>query len=335
MKRIIAALVCAILLAGCAENGGAEQSEIFSESVQTEETTVTESETTRTETTTAETEPERDYNEQWLIDFMEHIKSGCKTEFHYYDQGNVIRFYDFWDSVVIDSYTYEPCPEYDGYKVTMTCSESGCDIIPVGVSEWYFGRCIFCPFDEVKMRLGSIYYDKSVFSETVGIAYHAAYDFTFAAGVFEADSEWFESCVLEDIDLHWLYHAYNPYITLWEYNEETGKAVYYDVTVEEYIEATKKLYNISPKPESVPLGEDGYVLKSCGHGGTWLYESLADYEESDSEVKVTLDYYGDEYYFYAVIRAEYTFSKNEDGTITLQKIEKLFDKGYELAYGTI
>ena len=40
-------------------------------------------------------------------------------------------------------------------------------------------------------------------------------------------------------------------------------------------------------------------------------------------------------YFYPVLEVEYTFTKNADGTITLQGAEKIFDKGNELACGTV
>ena len=77
--------------------------------------------------------------------------------------------------------------------------------------------------------------------------------------------------------------------------------------------------------------ETGFMRKNCGHGGGFLYNELTGYEETDSEVKVTVDYYGDSLYFYPTLQSEYTFSKNEDGSITLQRVEKIFDRGYDIA----
>lgn len=81
--------------------------------------------------------------------------------------------------------------------------------------------------------------------------------------------------------------------------------------------------------------ETGFMRKDCSHGMSWLYDLPAGYEETEDEIKVTVDYYGDSLYFYPTIRSEYTFSKNEDGTITLQKVEKIFDRGYKPASDSI
>lgn len=81
--------------------------------------------------------------------------------------------------------------------------------------------------------------------------------------------------------------------------------------------------------------ETGFMVKSCGHGAGWLYESLAGFDETEDEIKVRIDYYGDELYLYRAVQSEYTFSKNEDGSITLQKVEKLFDLGYNIASGSV
>ncbi|MBD5139912.1 MAG: hypothetical protein HDT25_00635, partial [Ruminococcus sp.] len=64
-------------------------------------------------------------------------------------------------------------------------------------------------------------------------------------------------------------------------------------------------------------------------------DNFAGYDETEDEVKVRVDYYGDELYLFVAVQSEYTFSKNADGTITLQKVEKIFDRGYKPARGTI
>lgn len=105
---------------------------------------------------------------------------------------------------------------------------------------------------------------------------------------------------------------------------------------DEFIEAIEKLYNITlPENRNYKTDENGRIYAYCGHGGTWYYTSLAGYEETESTVKVTVNFYGDELYFYPVAQSDYSFSKNEDGTVTLQKVENIFDRGYELAVGTI
>ena len=97
------------------------------------------------------------------------------------------------------------------------------------------------------------------------------------------------------------------------------------------------MYNINMTAEQAQsmTDETGFMRRSCGHGGSWLYHELAGYEEMGAEVKVTVNYYGDSLYFCPTIQSKYTFSKNEDGSITLQKVEKIFDRGYGLASGTV
>lgn len=174
---------------------------------------------------------------------------------------------------------------------------------------------------------------------TLYSAYHAAYDFSLLIGRYEADSEWFENFDVSNGEysaeqyVHWIYHAYNPYFVT--YDSKTGE--YYDVTPEEFTAAVKKMYNINITAEQARsmTDETGFMRKNCGHGGSWLYESFAGFDETEDEIKVRIDYYGDELYLYRDLQSEYTFSKNEDGSITLQKVEKLFDLGYNVASGSV
>ncbi len=256
--------------------------------------------------------------EQQFIDFMNSIVENSLDKSYPY-----IGFYDFWEDTVIDSYTYSSTYDRSGFKVTVSCSQSSCEIIPVGTSEWYYSYYEkFIPWDSIQRFYHSYYYfekPNDYFS-----AYNAARYFTFMSDLFEADIETIKSC---KPDSHMLFHAFNPYYTL--VNDE-GPC---DVTPEEFIAATKKLYNIDVTEEYMSdfIGDDGFMTTDCGHGAGWNLEILKSYTETDSEIRVTIDYYGDYYYFYPVIESEYTFSKNEDGTITLQNIEKIFDRGYEVA----
>ena len=269
-------------------------------------------------------------NEDWLLSLMEYLESGCTTSYYYLDQGCDFGQYDFMDDFTIDSYSYSWIYAYGGYGVTLNCSDSTCEMFPNGESLWYFGNGMFCPWEKTE-KLNSRYDD---LEEPFRTAYFAASDFSLYTGAFEFDKEWLESCTDTDIDVHEFYHAHNPYM---KRNEETG-----GVQVDEYIRAVKTLYNITVNKDDFDYlferglaSENGDVFAWCGHGAFWYYDRLTDYEETDSEVKVTIDYFGDELYFYPVLEVEYTFAKNADGTITLQGAEKIFDKGYELACGTV
>ncbi len=273
-------------------------------------------------------EKERDYlnnGEKYLSEFMEYLESGCTTSYYYLDQGCDFGQYDFMDDFTIDSYSYSWIYADGGYGVTLNCSDSTCEMFPNGESLWYFGGGIFCPWEKAE-KLNSRYDD---IEEPFRTAYYAASDFSLYTGAFEFDKEWLESYT--DISPHaFCCHAYNPYLEIEIIDEENE-----GFSFENFIYAMKQTYNINISQEAFDGNTIGYIPLCGGHGGTWLYTELVGYEETDSEVKVTIDYYGDELYFYPVIETEYTFTKNADGTITLQGAEKIFDKGYEPACGTV
>ena len=305
-----------------------------------QETTETASGTAKTVTeTTSKTEadepaePEKTdeeiFYEMRVKELAEFLESGGEKDFTYYDQGNRIDVYDFMKGFRADKCSYTK-REDGNYDIVITCSESANEVFPEGDSYWILDERAFYPAE----KEGKIifpwdmyyYYD---YGESLRTAFRAAGEFSLYTDVYEADKEWFNT--YEHMNPHDFYHS-NPYM-------ETDE--YCGVTVEEHIRATKQLYNITI-PESAfdylferGRVEDGKVFSGCGHGGTWNYTSLEGYEETDSELKITVDFYGDEYYFYPVIESEYTFSKNDDGTITLQKVEKIFDRGYEPASGTV
>lgn len=308
------------------------------------ETTVTTAETTvPTETTAEETtaaKPKYMENENLLLGFLSYLQ---KTEppkgaFYVFDHGNSFDQYDFIDEFKIDGYSYQH--RGDGsYNVKLICSDSTCDLFPNGESYWFFEPGRFCRYEEkddavTNHEFYEKYKDYPNY-ETISTAFNAARDFSVGAEynetVFEADAEWFSK--VHDSDVHWFYHSYNPYLTKYE-----DGGVYPD----DFRKAIKKLYNITIPDDAFDylyerslVDENGRIFSYCGHGGTWFYEALAGYEETETEIKATLNFYGDEMYFYPVIQAEYTFSKNGDGSITLQKVEKIFDRGYRLASGTV
>lgn len=345
-KRVITLAVLLLSFAvfgGCAKN--TEQSEeqmplseqiVTTETAQTEETAETAAETSVAGKITVEaaeaavTQREYAEGEEMLIAFLSYLQNGTQ---YYFEFGNPIDIYDFMDDFTLDSYSYTH--RGDGvYDVKLTCSESSSDLFPNGDSYWYFKPGFFCRYEEKDDIVTNTYetyekYKDMPNYETISTAFAAACAFPF----FEADEEWFKEIRtdISEFDIHNFYHTYNPYLDLTQYADG---GVYPD----DLRAAIKKLYNIT-LPENafdrLRFEEDGRVFAYCGHGGTWGYEALVGYEETESEVKITVNFYGDEMYFYPVVQSEYTFSKNEDGAITLQRVKKNFDRGYTLASGTV
>ncbi|MDE6710723.1 MAG: hypothetical protein K2J76_09580, partial [Oscillospiraceae bacterium] len=347
MKKVFIAMAVLLLLCGCRNN--AEMPAEISETSQsvtttataaevttTSETTVTTVETTTvtttettvpTETTAEETTVTSPYmeNESLLRSFISYLR---KTEpsngVHFvFDHGNSFDKYDFMDDFKIDGYSYQHMG-YGSYNVKLICSESTCDLFPNGESYWYFASGRFCRYEEKDDVVNDYeFYEKYKDYpnyETISTAFSAARDFTTCAEcnecVFEADAEWFSK--VHNSDVHWFYHSYNPYLTKYE-----DGGVYPD----DFRKAIKKLYNITIPDDAFDYlyegnlaDENGRIFAYCGHGSSWNYTALAGYDETESEVKITVNFYGDEMYFYPVIQSEYTFSKNEDNSITLQKV---------------
>lgn len=353
MKKIFIAAAVLLLLSGCKDAAEVQSGTVAAESAETSAhteisaETVTETfaetvTTTSAETVTATetTADEREYmtGEKSLLKLIEFLRDGAKDCITFNYHGNASLPYDFMDGFTIDSYSYEH--RGDGvYDLTLTCSDSSCDIFPNGDSYWYVntnrhGNFLFCSAERENEVMISTEYPMPL-EETVELAYRAASRFTLVTGAFEADSEWFENYT--DIDVHGFYHSPNPYCVIHEYDEETGETEFFDVTPEAFAAAVKKLYNVNMTAEQARLmtDETGFMTKNCGHGGTWYYDTFAGYEETENEIRVRVNYCGDDMYFYPVIQSEYTFSKNGDGTITLQKIEKFFDRGYEPAWDSI
>lgn len=364
MKKIFAvtaAIAVCLTFISCGGNNSTPEDtfaieQYVKQASETAQTEVTASVTTEkiTEVTTAEktfaateettvTEQEYMENEEYLIGFLSYLqhKGFVEGEKNYFafEQGNSFDQYDFMDDFKIDGYSYE----HRGggvYDVKLTCSESTCELFPNGDSYWVYGRGFFPAEREEKMQFSKDMldiFDTRDMKDTLKTAFYAAVDFSFYTKTFEADKEWFENYTKAGV--HGFYHAYNPYME----KDELTESVY----PEEQIRAVKLLYNISIPIESFDYlkgdTNDGFsytnenerVFSRCWHGAGWNYYTFAGYEENDDEITVLVDYYGDEMYFYPVIESEYTFSKNEDGSITLQQVEKIFDKGYKLASGSV
>lgn len=354
MKKFFIAMAVLLMLCGC-EKGTKTPTEISetSQSVTTaataekvmettSEATVTTEETTVPTETTAEettvTEQEYMTGEIILLDFLEYLQKPEKTSSYVFEFYNDFSQYDFMDDFKIDGYSYQH-RGYGSYNVKLICSESTCELFPNGESYWFFTCGRFCRYEEkddvvTDYEFYEKYKDYPNY-ETISTAFSAARDFTTCAEcneyVFEADAEWFSK--VHNSDVHWFYHSYNPYLTKYE-----DGGVYPD----DFRKAIKKLYNITIPDDAFDYlyernlaDENSRIFSYCGHGSSWNYTALAGYDETESEVKIAVNFYGDEMYFYPVIQSEYTFSKNTDGSITLQKVEKIFDRGYEIAGGTI
>ncbi|MCM1382469.1 MAG: hypothetical protein NC085_08565, partial [Muribaculaceae bacterium] len=302
-----------------------ETSAKISETTTTAETT--ESTIITTEETTTVTEREYMQGEERLLGFLSYLqhKGFADSEHYFYFDGADFSQYGFMDDFTLDGYSYTH-RENGGYDVTLTCSDSTCEMFPNGNSYWVFGDGFFPAERESRIIAPHDIYNMENITEQLKTAFYAAVDFSLCTNAFEADENWFANYT--EADLHSFYHAYNPYM------EQDGVGGVYP---EEYIRAVKKLYNITVRLESFERlpKKDGKVYSGCGHGWCWLYYNFTGYEETDSEIKILVDYYGDSMYFYPVIESEYTFSKNDDGTITLQKVEKIFDTGYLPAGGSV
>lgn len=293
-----------------------------------------------TEETTAADDLVYMEGEELLLRFLERLSTGeGRFERGELGYGDPFEVYDFMDDITLDGYSYK----YRGdgiYDVTLNCSDSNNDMIPAGVSEWVFNStyltCFIPAEREENYNIKNDFYmpDYDGTDSALYSAYRAAADFSLFTQAFEADEEWFENFDITETYVHMFYHAYNPYFGE-SHNNETSE--YYDVTPEEFAAAVKKLYNINMTAERARsmTDETGFMRRNCGHGGGWLYHDFAGHEETDAEIKVTVNYYGDSLYFYPTVQSAYTFSKNEDGTITLQRVEKIFDRGYELAGGSV
>ena len=292
-------------------------------------------ETSETYETAAASEQENTEGEELLLRFLERLQTGeGKFEQGELGYGDPFEVYDFMDDITLDDYSYK----YKGdgiYDVTLNCSDSSNDMIPIGVSDWVFNSTYltcFIPAEREENRNTTVSFGDPNYDGRDGLlysAYEAATDFSMYTEAFEANGDWFENFDITETHVHRFYHAYNPYFVVYDYDKNEG----YDVTPEEFAAAVKKLYNINMTAEQAQsmTDETGFMRKECAHGGGFLYNELTGYEETDGEITVRVDYYGDSLYFYPTVQSEYTFSKNEDGSITLQKVEKIFDRGYDIA----
>ena len=350
MKKIFAltaALAVCLTVTSCGDKNSLPEDtsaieqyiEQASETTQEEATTTVTTEKTTAENITTEettvTEQEYMRDEKQLLAFLDYLQNGSYYPFEF---GNPIDVYDFMDNFKIDSYSYGH--RGDGvYDVKLTCSESTCDMFPNGDSYWVYSfnfDTLFIPaereeeFDVVTHAYYNSILDFSFDEKSkVYAAYCAAVDFSLVTDVFEADKEWFESYI--ETNTHGFYHAYQQDIITENINEK-GELIQEGVPIDEFVKSVKKLYNVTISPD---IYESMDTVYCAGHGGSWLYDNFAGYDETEDEVKVRVDYYGDELYLFVAVQSEYTFSKNADGTITLQKVEKIFDRGYEPARGTI
>lgn len=149
MKKLCTVLAFALLLCGCTNTANSvtettasktiaattAEAETVSETLTEtkEETSVTTAEVTNAaeDTTTTPTEDEFDENEKLMLRFMEYLQSGGDGYFEW----SRLDTYDFMDDFTIDSYTYTRRNDVI-YDITLTCSDSTCDMFPNGESQW-------------------------------------------------------------------------------------------------------------------------------------------------------------------------------------------------------
>ena len=158
--------------------------------------TAADSETiTETAPETEASEPEYLPGEDAIISFLSYLQNGGDEWGYLVTYVYLFSDYDFMNDFKLDSYSYEH--RGDGiYDITLTCSESTCEMFPDGDSYWYantnwYGNFIFCPAEK-ESQIKS-YDDMNDADEPLRSAYFAAYSFSICTGVFEADEEWFEN----------------------------------------------------------------------------------------------------------------------------------------------
>lgn len=351
MNRKIIAMMAAVLTAfsGCASNAATPEqitvSEALSSLTETEapvtessaetttealseisETTAETSETTAEET--AETEPadeKRASYDSGAERFLEALGSGTAGEFIYAD-------YDFLKDIKLNDYSFEllNSDDYEAdYAVTIDVSESIDEYIPLGKSEWLLtiGYSIptgyvvnFYPADRYPEGFdGGSIFDTFEEGSAMYEAANIAYNISFLAGIFDTNETPLEEWVPDDSSGHRFFHTI-------DLDYENG------VTPEQLSEAVKKEYGLTLPADKInmKIDEDGFLPKDCAHGWIWTLYDIVDYSSDENQIMIEPVFYGDEARFYPVKRSRYYFDINEDNSVSLRSVEKVFDKGYDI-----
>jgi hypothetical protein len=345
--KSILAVITALFLAGCSQNTPetqeiTEQETILQTSALTssnsEQTIVSEETTAKSDEKTelADGGSEYESNKASLIEFLDNIKKGDNKAVSEAMNAN----YDFFDDFTLDSYTFtladKQMNDYDtSFEVTLNISSSSCDLFPDGESKW---RITVGPgVDGVVHEFYSL--DKAdetkYESELLDTAYDYAYEFSHATGIFDGDKDYIQSYDDKSLSIEKLYLSIEH-----QYNDDGSMK---KELISDILSEIKKRYNLTITEEafreyyidSMNIIDGDYFTYKDGHGESWTYQTVKSFEENDSSVKITLDYYGDGVYLFVVRTVEYTFDKNSDGSITLNSVKTIFDNGYELAVGAV
>lgn len=290
------------------------------------------SETTVSEETTAEEPAEAEPVDEKRASydsgaerFLEALGSGTAGEFIYSD-------YDFLKNITLSDYSFEllNSDEYEAqYAVTIDVSESSDEYIPQGKSEWLLtiGYSIptgyvvsFYPADRYPEGWdGGSIYDRFEEGSAMYEAANIAYNISFLAGIFDTNETPLEEWVPDEGSGHRFYHS-----VFLDY--ENG------VTPEQLSEAIKMEYGLTLPVDKMNLkvDEEGLLPKNCAHGWIWTLYDIVNYSSDENEIMIELVFYGDESRFYPVKQSKYYFDINEDNSVTLRSVEKVFDKGYDI-----
>lgn len=356
MNKKVIAMLAAVLTAfsGCASNAATPEqitvSEVLSSLTETE-APVTEDdadipeevtdnipdetegvpETTAEETTaeeTAETYADDGIDtpyESGVKNFLDALGSGQAGGEYIYTN------YDFLKDIRLSDYSYKYIDSNDysaDYEVSLDVAESSNDYVPLGKSTWHLtvgdgvGGFIsgFYPADRYPEGYdGNSVYNTFEEGSAMYEAANIAYNVSLLAGIFDTNDTPLEEWVPDEGSGHRFYHSVNL-------DFENG------VTPEQLSEAVKKVYGLTLPVDKMNLkvDEEGLLPKDCAHGLMWTLYDIVDYSSNENEIMIELVFYGDEAKFYSVKQSKYYFDINEDNSVTLRSVEKVFDKGYDI-----
>ncbi len=356
MNRKIIAMMAAVLTAfsGCASNVTAHEqitvSEVLSSLTETE-APVTEdnadipeevtdnipdetegvSETPAEETTVeeaAETYADDGIDtpyESGVKDFLDALGNGQAGGDYIYTD------YDFLKDIRLSNYSYKYIDSNDysaDYEVLLDVAESSNDYVPLGKSTWHLtvgdgvGGFVsgFYPADRYPEGWdGGSIFDRFEEGSAMYEAANIAYNISFLAGIFDTNETPLEEWVPDDSSGHRFFHTI-------DLDYENG------VTPEQLSEAVKKEYGLTLPADKInmKIDEDGFLPKDCAHGWIWTLYDIVDYSSDENQIMIEPVFYGDEARFYPVKRSRYYFDINEDNSVSLRSVEKVFDKGYDI-----
>ncbi len=355
MNKKVIAMMAAVLTAfsGCASNATAPEqitvSEVLSSLTETEapvtesiaettteapseisetmlETTAETSETTAEEPAEAEpVDEKRASYDSGAERFLEALGSGTAGEFIYAD-------YDFLKNITLSDYSFEllNSDDYEAqYAVTIDVSDSSDEYIPPEKSEWLLtiGYSIptgyvvsFYPADIYPEGWdGGSIYDTFEEGSAMYEAANIAYNISFLAGIFDTNETPLDEWVPDETSGHRFFHTI-------DLDYENG------VTPEQLSEAVKKEYGLTLPADKInmKIDEDGFLPKDCAHGWIWTLYDIVNYSSDENEIMIELVFYGDEARFYPVKQSKYYFDINEDNSVSLRSVEKVFDKGDDI-----